>query len=134
MRVEFNGYKLGGMLNIGTRPTVNESREKSIEVHIFDFNKNLYNKNAQLSVINMQLQDALLENIRLKKLLEFKETTPFKLIPAKVIGQNPHNILNTFILTLFVFISILKIIFCSGIIILENLTLSILKILIVLFR
>jgi len=33
---------LNGMLNIGYRPTVNESKELSIEVHIFDFSKSIY--------------------------------------------------------------------------------------------
>ena len=45
-----NGAKHGGMLNIGTRPTFNKNADKrSIEVHIFDFKKNLYNKEITLS-------------------------------------------------------------------------------------
>ena len=31
-----------GMLNIGHRPTVNNGTERSIEVHILDFEGNLY--------------------------------------------------------------------------------------------
>lgn len=38
-----------GMLNIGTRPTFNENADKrSIEVHLFDFNENIYNKDITL--------------------------------------------------------------------------------------
>jgi len=52
----------------------------------------LKQENADLSYKNIQLQDALLENIRLRKLLGFKEKSDFSLIAAEVIGQNPHSI------------------------------------------
>ncbi len=58
----------------------------------------LNKENAELAYKNTQLQDALLENIRLRKLLEFKESTSFELIPAEVIGENPLSILNGFLL------------------------------------
>ncbi len=58
----------------------------------------LRKENAELSYKNTQLQDALLENMRLKKLLDFKETANFRLIPAEVIGHNPLSILNGFLL------------------------------------
>lgn len=60
--------------------------------------KELSKQNAKLSYQNTQIQDALLENIRLRKMLEFKEKNDYKLIPAEVIGQNPLNILNGFLL------------------------------------
>jgi rod shape-determining protein MreC len=60
--------------------------------------KKLNKQNAELAFKNAQLQDALLENIRLRKLLEFKESNSFNLVPAEVIGQNPLNILNGFLL------------------------------------
>jgi rod shape-determining protein MreC len=44
------------------------------------------------------MQDAYLENIRLRKLLEFKERSDFSLIAAEVIGFNPHQIFNGLIL------------------------------------
>lgn len=37
-------YNYMGMLNIGYRPTLNNGRERSIEVHILDFEGNLYGK------------------------------------------------------------------------------------------
>jgi len=58
----------------------------------------LNKKNAELAYKNTRLQDALLENIRLRKLLEFKESNSFELIPAEVIGENPLSILNGFLL------------------------------------
>ncbi len=41
VRVECNGQKYHGMCNIGTRPTF-EGNLTSIETHIFDFNKDIY--------------------------------------------------------------------------------------------
>ena len=41
-----------GMLNIGTRPTVNQNADhRSIEVHILDFSADLYNKEIELEFI-----------------------------------------------------------------------------------
>jgi len=39
-----------GMMNIGTNPTVN-GESQSIEVHFFNFNKNIYNKKIQVELI-----------------------------------------------------------------------------------
>ena len=40
-----------GMLNIGTRPTLANGDERSIEVHIFDFDEDIYNKELRLSLV-----------------------------------------------------------------------------------
>jgi len=55
-------------------------------------------ENARISYENMQLKDALLENIRLRKLLGFKESSDLELIPAEIIGQSPHTVYNGLIL------------------------------------
>ena len=41
-KVTVEGKKYDAMLNIGIRPTVDESKQQSIEVHIFDFDQNIY--------------------------------------------------------------------------------------------
>ncbi len=47
--VEIGGKKYNGMLNIGFRPTVNYNPDnKSIEVHIFDFESNIYDSDITL--------------------------------------------------------------------------------------
>ena len=46
-----NGKKQGGMLCIGHRPTIEANGELSVEVHIFDFNGNLYGKHIHLDFI-----------------------------------------------------------------------------------
>ena len=47
VNVYYNKNKFGGMLNIGTNPTFNGS-ELSIEVHIFDFHKDIYTQTLQI--------------------------------------------------------------------------------------
>ena len=39
-----------GMMNIGNRPTV-DGKHQTIEVHFFDFNQNLYNKNLTIELL-----------------------------------------------------------------------------------
>jgi rod shape-determining protein MreC len=63
-----------------------------------DENRVLRMQNTDLSYRNMQLQDALLENLRLRKLLGFREKAQLQLTAAEVIGQNPHNIVNGLLL------------------------------------
>lgn len=46
IKTENKVYK--GMLNIGTRPTVSSKIKTNIEVHIFDFNEILYNKEIRI--------------------------------------------------------------------------------------
>ena len=46
-----NGTRKNGMLCIGHRPTVEANGELSIEVHIFDFDGNLYGKEIRLEFI-----------------------------------------------------------------------------------
>jgi riboflavin kinase/FMN adenylyltransferase len=49
VEVMISGKKYGGMLNIGSRPTFNKNADnRSIEVHIFDFSGDLYNKEITL--------------------------------------------------------------------------------------
>ena len=40
-----------GMMNIGTNPTIGENTE-SIEIHFFDFNKDLYNQKIQIEILD----------------------------------------------------------------------------------
>ncbi len=40
-----------GMLNIGTRPTITNTNERSIEVNIFDFDRAIYNENIKIEFI-----------------------------------------------------------------------------------
>ena len=52
------GPRLKGMLNIGYRPTLNNGRERSIEVHILDFEGDLYGKSIKVEFV-CRLRDEL---------------------------------------------------------------------------
>jgi riboflavin kinase/FMN adenylyltransferase len=68
VRVQYNGHSYGGMLNIGHSPTVGD-REKTVEVHLFDFSGDLYNKNLRIdfiAYIRQELKFDTLEALRLK--------------------------------------------------------------------
>ena len=48
---------LFGMVNIGTRPTLHNGKQRSIEVHIFDFEGNLYGTSLQISLLHRLRQE-----------------------------------------------------------------------------
>jgi riboflavin kinase/FMN adenylyltransferase len=50
--VVVNGKKLKGMLNIGQRPTVNALQSRTIEVHIIDYEGDLYGSSIELQFIH----------------------------------------------------------------------------------
>lgn len=58
VKVDLNNKQFGGMLNIGTRPTVDNSMRKSIEVHIFDISSDLYGKKLKVSFLH-RLRDEM---------------------------------------------------------------------------
>ncbi len=41
-----------GMMNIGVRPTVSNSRHRVIEVHLFDFNEDFYGESVSITIYN----------------------------------------------------------------------------------
>ncbi|MFC2096469.1 bifunctional riboflavin kinase/FAD synthetase [Bacteroidota bacterium] len=52
VRVRLNGDSYYGMLNIGSRPTIEPTlRSKNIEVHILDFDQKIYNQTVTVSFV-----------------------------------------------------------------------------------
>lgn len=49
--IQIEGCIKHGMLNIGFRPTVNTSRRQTIEVNIFDFERNIYHTGIEVAFI-----------------------------------------------------------------------------------
>lgn len=51
VHVFLGGQQYAGMLSIGRRPTVNNGSDRSIEVHIFHFDADVYNQPMRLSFV-----------------------------------------------------------------------------------
>lgn len=60
---EVLGKKFRGVLNIGTRPTVNGT-QRNIEVHILDFCENIYSQNIKVEFLHKIRNEMRFENIQ----------------------------------------------------------------------
>lgn len=69
----------GGMMNIGTRPTFEKESEPVLEVHLFDFNRNIYGKTIQIE---------FLDRIRSEKRFDSKEELINQIQQDKKIAEN----------------------------------------------
>ena len=68
VRVNFQNATFSGMLNIGFRPTIDKlNNQKTIEVHIFGFNQNLYGKTIEIQFIGRIRDEIKFENINALK-------------------------------------------------------------------
>ncbi len=52
VRIKLNGEKFQGMINIGFRPTI-EGKNRSIEVNIFDFDRNIYGNRITVQFVKL---------------------------------------------------------------------------------
>lgn len=52
VNVLLDGETLEGMMNIGNRPTLNNGNNVSIEVNIFDFDKDIYGRNIEVKFLH----------------------------------------------------------------------------------
>jgi riboflavin kinase/FMN adenylyltransferase len=63
VQVYWNNHVFKGMLNIGLRPTLNNGNELSCEVHIIDFNENIYNETIRIDFIRKIRDEQKFETI-----------------------------------------------------------------------
>ena len=69
VKVNINNRSLKGMINIGKKPTVG-GKDKSLEVHIFDFSNNIYGKEIKVRFIRRIRDEKRFEDLEgLKKQL-----------------------------------------------------------------
>lgn len=81
VRVKLNGDSYHGMLNIGSRPTIEPIlRSKNIEVHILDFDKKIYNQTITVSFVKRIRDEKRFNGLKeLKEQLE-KDKKEIKLL------------------------------------------------------
>ena len=78
VRAWLQGESYQGMLNIGSRPTVNDDPDrKTIEVHLLDFEKNIYNEQIQVQFVNRLREERKFKDIESlrRQLLVDRENT-----------------------------------------------------------
>ena len=63
VRVSVNGQHYKGMLNIGHRPTINNGTDLSIEVHILDFEGDIYNQPMRIEFIDFLRPEAKFHSV-----------------------------------------------------------------------
>jgi len=62
-QISIDGQKYNGMLNIGVRPTVSSNHQRSIEINILDFNKDIYKKNVKLEFLKKMRNEIKFDNL-----------------------------------------------------------------------
>ena len=71
VQARINGEIYPGMMNIGYRPTVSLGKERRIEVHLFDFDQNIYGLKIEVYVLKRIREEKNFNNIEeLKSQLE----------------------------------------------------------------
>ena len=74
VRVELQGWKGFGMLNIGRRPTLDNGNDVSVEVNIFDFHADIYAERIRVSLVKYIREEQKFDSVEiLKKQLQTDE-------------------------------------------------------------
>jgi riboflavin kinase / FMN adenylyltransferase len=63
VKLKIDGMMHRGMMNIGNRPTLQNGLKRSIEVNIFDFNKDIYNERVEVKFVRRIRDEIKFENI-----------------------------------------------------------------------
>ena len=67
VKSEIDNKTVYGMMNIGTNPTVNGEKE-SIEVHFFNFNKDIYDRTLQIGLLKRIRDEQRFESVDMLKI------------------------------------------------------------------
>ena len=82
VRIQYQNKKYYGMMNIGLKPTF-QARSRSVEVHIFDFNKEIYNKSLCVSVLSRLRDEIKFNNINELKIQLQEDSDSARIIVEK---------------------------------------------------
>jgi len=81
VKVQLNEQSYNGMLNIGSRPTLNKNNNDTIEVNIFNFEEDIYNKEIQIEFYEKIRDEEKFEEISvLKKQLELDKQKAIQIL------------------------------------------------------
>ena len=83
VEIEIDNKKYYGLMNIGIKPTFKET-ERTIEIHIINFNKKIYNKKVVVNILQRIREEKYFSNANLLK----KQIENDILIAHKIINKN----------------------------------------------
>jgi riboflavin kinase/FMN adenylyltransferase len=84
VNIEIEGEMFSGMLNMGMRPTVSNNGDFSVEVNIFDFDRDIYGKNIKVSFIGRIRGERKFEGLDELKTQLAKDKSASELIFSKI--------------------------------------------------
>jgi riboflavin kinase/FMN adenylyltransferase len=73
-----NQQKIAGVANVGTRPTINGGTNVVLEVHLFDFNKEIYGK-----YVEIHFKHKIRDEVRFESLEQLKHQIAQDVLEAK---------------------------------------------------
>ena len=83
--VDFGGRSYPAMTYIGKRPTMHDNRPQSIEAHILNFEKNLYDKEIKIRFVDFVRDDKKFDNFEaLKQQIGADEQTIINILNKKI--------------------------------------------------
>ena len=84
VKAEIENKTVYGMMNIGFNPTV-KGKKQTIEIHFFNFNKDLYGKNIQIDVLKFLRDEQKFDSVEdLKNQLEKDKQNSLEIINGKL--------------------------------------------------
>lgn len=70
-KIVIDGVEYYGVTNLGTKPTVSDGYEVSVETNVFDFDKDVYGSNVEVRLLHFLRQEMKFESLEaLKKQME----------------------------------------------------------------
>ncbi len=91
VQVEIDEVLFGGMMYIGKRPTVSDQTFDNIEINVFDFDQNIYDRNIKISTIHFLRDDTKFEDIEAMKLQIGQDEENARLLLASYSKNTPDK-------------------------------------------
>ncbi|MDA3798147.1 MAG: bifunctional riboflavin kinase/FAD synthetase [Kiritimatiellae bacterium] len=82
VKAKYDGETYNGVINIGLRPTLEDNEPPNLELHILDFNKNIYGENIEIAFIQKIRDEQKFDNLEDLKIQIAKDIDVAKAVLA----------------------------------------------------
>ena len=83
-KIHWNDEVYYGITNIGTKPTVNDTSEKTVETNIFDFDKDVYGEKMVVELLHYHRKESRFSSVEALQTQLFKDIEFGKQFVAKI--------------------------------------------------